>query len=406
MRKDNRILIISFYFPPSSRVGGKRFAFLSKILQEKYPNLHVLTVKKKYYDSTDNSLSPGGVIHPTAMHPAYPVNRNGIFKKIFHRLWVDYFCLVDPYSGWIFPAFKKGLKVIKENKIDLIIATGPPFSTMVIGWLLSIVTKKKLVLDYRDPWTNIWGLNRKIFRKRINTFLERFIIRQASAIVLCTQKMKDNFIKDFGTYTHSKCYIINNAYENNAMIQPEYLSPDKISMIYAGAFYGRRKITLLTEPIIKLLKEGIITEDNFCFHIFGKLKDEDKKAIKESQLQNIIIEHPLIPHKELISYLKGSDILVIIVSPEMNYSVSYKFYDYLSVRKPIFAIIPENSEMQKMIKEVDCGQVAFINRPETILKNLCTMLSENRKYTYSGAERFTWNESGRKYSEVIKELFI
>ena len=42
-----RILIISLFFEPDTRVGGKRFSFLSRIFQEKYHDLHILTLKEK-----------------------------------------------------------------------------------------------------------------------------------------------------------------------------------------------------------------------------------------------------------------------------------------------------------------------------------------------------------------------
>jgi glycosyltransferase involved in cell wall biosynthesis len=405
MINKSSVLIISFRFAPDSRVGGKRFTFLSKIFQKKYSEVHVLTLQEKYINSKDEFLSPGVAIHRTGIHPAYPLDTNNIFKKILNKLWRDYFCLVDPESGWIFPAVFRGLKVIKENKIGLIITTGPPFSTHVIGFMLSIMTKAKLILDYRDPWNNrLTYKQKKGVVKSINNMLERLCVRKASALVFCTQWMKDDFVKHLGQFNKSDLYVINNAYENNEMIQPDFLSKNKICMIYAGALYGERQIGLLTEAISKLIKEGIINKDNFCFKIFGKLEDQDREAIKQHHLQDIIFENPLVPHQQLIRYLKGADILVLIVSNDMSYSVSYKFYDYLSAKRPIFAIVPDNSQMQEMMQEIDCGQTANINKPETIFNTLRAMLLEEREYTYSGAERFTWDESARKYSEVIRSL--
>ena len=406
MRKEKKILILSFYFAPSAMVGGKRFTFLSKIIQENYPELHVLTLREKYFTSRDDSLSSVGVIHHTGMYPPYTIKNSNIFKRIFNRLWWDgYLCFVDPYSGWILPGLLKSLRIIKDKKIDLVIATGPPFSSMVIGLLLNLVTGVELILDYRDPWTNFDSkFYRNVWVKKINDFLERVAIRRASALVFCTRVMKDNFIKKLGKYTKAASYVVTNGFHSTDNIQPLSLGKNRKNMVDAGAFYGERKIRLLAEPIHQLLKEGVINKDNFCFHIFGELKNDDRAVIGKYDLQDVIIEHPIVPHKQLLRYLKAADVLVLMISNKMSYSISYKFYDYLSVRKPILAIVPENAAMEQVMKEVDCGRYAFINSKESILQNLRAMLSESKEYTFSGGEQYTWDELGRKYIEIINKV--
>ena len=102
--QNKKILIISYYFPPSTQVGGKRFAFLSQLLVKKYPELHVLTVKKKYISPRDDFMPFGGTVHRTGVYPHYPTFKDNLFIRAFLRLWKDYFCLLDFASGWIFPA--------------------------------------------------------------------------------------------------------------------------------------------------------------------------------------------------------------------------------------------------------------------------------------------------------------
>ena len=403
-----KILIISYYFAPGGTVGAKRFTFLSKILQEQFPELYVLTVKEKYLTSRDNSLSSGGEIHRVAMYPPFPIQMKNqiIIEKICNRLWTNgYFCLIDPYSGWILPGLIRGLKIVKAKKINTVIATGPPFSTMVIGLLLKSIANVSLILDYRDPWTNIdlKFYNNK-FVKKTNTLLEIVAIKNASAIVFNTHNMKDNFLKSFGTYTKAVTHVITNGFHTAENIQPLSLGNKKINMVYAGVFYGERKISLLLEPLSRLLEEGLISKDNFCFHIFGTLKNSDKEAIKEYNLQGIVKEHLQVPHNHLLQLLRSANILVLIISKKMSYSVSYKFYDYLSVKRPIFAIVPEKSQMQKIMNQIDCGRSANIDNPESIYQNLRAMLLNKREYSFSGSDQYAWDELGRKYSEIIRSL--
>jgi len=399
-----RVLIIASSFPPSAAVGAKRFAFLSRILQKRYPELHVLTRKEKYMLAKDDSLSAGGFVHRTGMYPAYPIKKNNIFKKIFNRLWEDYLCLVEPHSGWILPTVVKGLQIIKDNKIDLIIATCPLCSSMVIGVLLSLMTKAKLILDYRDPWTNHNRTYCKIFGRRINEVFEKTSIRQASALVFCSRIMKDNLMDRLGKYTKATSYIVTNGFHNKDTIRPLSLGTARKNMVYSGNFYGERRIKLVARPLFHLLNEGSIMKDSFCFHVFGKLNAEDKEEINKHGLQDIVKERPRVPYEQITRYLKGADILFLPSGSDVSYAIPFKFFDYLSVKRPILAIAPENSAVAEMMNQIDCGRLALINSEESILKNLRTMLHEEKEYTFSHAQQYTWEEIGRKYLEVIDEV--
>jgi len=380
--------------------------FLSQIFQERYPEVHILTLKEKYITARDNSLPTPGIIHRAGMYPLYPIRKNeSFFKRVWNRLWEDYLCLVDRYSGWILPAFIKGLRVIKENKIDLIIATGPPFSPMVISLLLNLTTKTKMLLDYRDPWNYPDWNYCKIFGKKINEVLEKLSIRHASALIFCSQTMQEYFLSRLERHAKAPCHILSNGFQYNGAISPLSLGKAKKNMVYAGNFYGERNIKLLAKPLCQLLNEGAITKDSFCLHLFGKpLHAEEREIIREWGLQDIIKEHRAAPYEKILRYLKGADILFLPSGSEFRYAIPFKFYDYLSVKRPILAVAPENSAVAEMMSQIDCGRLALINSEESILKNLRKMLSTEEEHAHSGSEQYTWDKIGDKYIAVLEGI--
>ena len=401
-----RILIVSLFFKPDRRVGAKRFSFLSKILQKEYPELHVLTMAEKNIPQKDSSLSCAGTVHRVGMYPPHPIETSNIFKRAFNRLWIDFLCLVDPYSGWLLPALFKGIKIIKANKLNLIIATGPPFSPMALAFFLSLLTRTKLILDYRDPWTNLNRKYPKRFLEKFNKFLEKRTIGRASAIVFCSRIMMENFRDSLGEYTKAKYHVITNGFHSRDTIEPLSLGNGrKATMVYAGNFYGERKLDLLAKPLSFLLNEGSISKDTFCCHIFGNLRKQDREVITKYGLQEIIIEQPSVPYDIILRYLKAADILFLPSATNASYAIPFKFFDYLSVKRPIFTIAPDDSAMAEMMNQIDCGRLASINSEESILVNLQTMLLENKEYTYFGANEFTWENIGSKYLEIIDTVF-
>jgi glycosyltransferase involved in cell wall biosynthesis len=404
IRLKKGILLVAFYFAPSSEVGGKRPSFLSHGLLENYPNIHVLTVKERYSIHKDESLRSGGIIHRTVMLIPPGKGKRAGFSKPFYYLWSRFFCLIEIQSGWLLPALIRGKKVIKKNEVGVIVATGPPFTSHLVGFLLSIITKTKLILDYRDPWTTYWRVTPRKILYRINKFLEPIVVRRSSAVVFCSETMRKSFSRVFRAKGKKGLFVVNNGYSNDGTGPAVYLSNGKVTMIYAGALYGERRVRLLAEPLLELANEKCIDNKRFAFHIFGNLSERDKMDIEQRGLNDIIAVHPVVSHYELVRYLRGADILVLIVSRNMSYSISYKFYDYLSVRKPVLAIVPENSEMERVMKDIDCGEVAFLDNPESILKKLRVMIAGKRKYAFRGVERYTWQESARKYSEIINRV--
>jgi hypothetical protein len=149
------------------------------------------------------------------------------------------------------------------------------------------------------------------------------------------------------------------------------------------------------------MDEDVLCKKECCLHIFGRLNPEDIKFIKDNALEDMIIEHSPIPFHEIIGYLKAADILVLISGKVMDYSISYKFYDYLSVRKPILAIVPENSEMENLFKEVDCGEVGFIENQTSIENSLKKLIFGGSYYTFMGAQNYTWQKAAQKYLKIL-----
>jgi glycosyltransferase involved in cell wall biosynthesis len=312
--------------------------------------------------------------------------------------------VLDPFVGWIVPGFIRGLKIIKDNEINLIIATGPPFSSMVLGLLLSCITKTKLVLDYRDPWTNQMSSYCKVFGKTINKICERLSVKQASALVFCSELMRSNFQESLEKYSNAPTYVIYNGFFNNKDIDSFSLSQTKKNMIYAGRLYGERRIQVVAGSLRQLLVERVINCESFCFHVFGKFKKQDWDVIAKYGLYDIVKEHAQVPHHEVLKYMKGADILFLPSGSDVSYAVPFKFFDYLSVKRPILAITTEKSALADLMREIDCGELAFINDQSSIHIKLRSMILEERDYTYSGAEKYTWENKGFQYCEIIRSL--
>ena len=334
------------------------------------------------------------------MFPPYPINKNNVLKRIFNRIWED-FSPIDPYIGQIIPAFIKGLLIIKKYNINTVLVSVPPFSSLIIGYLLSKVTGVKFVADYQDPWT-LHKREKYNFNKKLNSLCEKIIIKSSNIIVLNTMYAKNAYLEKFNKLNIvGKTFVIPNAYQENK-IQALPFSPGKKVILYAGNFYGKRKLLYLVNPIIRLIHEKKMTMNEIEIHVFGKIKEDDFKAFKVSGLQKIVIQHDYTSYSKILRYMKSADILYLPQGDEVKYAISYKFYDYLSVQRPIVSVTSLDSATAEIMREIDCGEIAELFNDDSVYEAIKKILIEKKEYSFSGKQNYTWEVISKKYLELLK----
>ena len=396
---EKRCLIIAYHFYPNGGVGAKRFNLLTNYLSKKIKVLDILTIKEKYSEEKDESLIYGGRIYRTGFFPRFPFNGNIIIKtvnKILLKL-----VPVDRYSAWIIPIILKGTKIITKEKINTIIVTGPPFSPFIAAYLLSVFFKTDLILDYQDPWVIDKDRFEPLYTKKYNWFIEKKILKKAKKIIFNTQETIDGYKELItGFDIVKKSYVIPNPYLQKENIEPLYLENDKKVILYAGNFYGKRRLKYIFEPLKQLFYNGELKE-KISIHVFGNLHDEDSELIKKLNLNEIIFLHKRVEYSLLKPYLKGADILFLSQGDDHCYSVPYKLIDYLTIEKPILAVTDYGSSTYNFMLGLDSGIVANIDKPDSIRDALKKLLIDEMKFSYKGIEKFSLENVAEDYYKVL-----
>ena len=402
--KNKKILVISHVYYPDSRVGAKRFGNLVPFFVDHFAEVHVLTIPGNQIPSLDPSLSPAGIVHHAPMLPRFPMNRDNIFNRIRTRLWVQHLCLLDGYSGWILPAAIKAIDIINTYKIDIIIATGPPFSTAMVGVFASKTTKKKLILDYRDPWTTITRNFPSSYGKMINFFSEKLALRTASAFVFCSTIMKNDFEIKFH-HKKNNAYVLTNGYTAlNPEIQPLTTNNGKFTMFYAGNFYGGRNLEIIAIALSNLIRRGVISANNFEFVICGKLRPQEQKTIQKFNLEKIFNHIGLIPYHEVLRRMKGADILFLPSAKEHMYAIPFKTFDYLMVQRPILAVAPKCSAVEEIMRNVPFGVFCSIDDSNGLEITLTEMIKNRKNYASSLPKEYAWSTIAKRYINILESF--
>ena len=155
------VLIIAYYFPPLGMGGVQRMTKLARYLPEHGYNVMVLTVKPIRYPAYDESLLDelpaavrifrSGSSDPSRIGrflwmPVRPGSHLAAIAKNSGRLWPD------SRAGWQKPARRLAAKIIRNNKVDIILSSSPPISGHVVAMDAARGFSLPWVADFRDVW--------------------------------------------------------------------------------------------------------------------------------------------------------------------------------------------------------------------------------------------------------------
>ncbi|HOA10445.1 MAG TPA: glycosyl transferase family 1, partial [Tenuifilaceae bacterium] len=174
-----RILVITYYWPPSGGVGVQRWLKFVKYLRLYgwEPVVYTPENPESFYDDESllNDIPEGVEVIKTRIWEPYKIYKritgtknekiavgftssSNKKKGLLHRVavWLRGNLLIpDPRVFWVNPSVKFLKKYLRENPVDVVVTTGPPHSIHLIGLKLKQKMKVKWLADFRDPWTNI-----------------------------------------------------------------------------------------------------------------------------------------------------------------------------------------------------------------------------------------------------------
>lgn len=405
MEKKN-LLVISAYTPPNPAVGGKRFAFLNQEFVRHNHEVTVLTLPSKPTADSDPSLPlAGNTIQIPSLLPLIPHPEN-IWAKIYNRLLVS-LASPDQWIGWLLPVICSGVRQIRAKQVDMLIATGPPFTSLLAGAILARITGVPLILDYRDPWTGYMWPKKKFTNPTWHRRLETWVVHQAAGLVFVTQTMSEAFNSQFSGWLDKPIRVITNGFLPSPTSDAQKNSGTggrKKKIIYAGNFYGERSIGLLLEPLLLLIQQGKVQKYEVEVVVFGNLPPSDLTKIHAHDAGALVQRHDPVPHEKIMEELRQGDVLYLVSGRDVSYALPYKIFDYLAAKRPILAVAPRHSEVERFMAEHRCGLFAPMDDPQRIAHALDELLTSSETDWDYPHEQYHWPHLAINYMKFIETL--
>lgn len=382
-----KVLIITYYWPPSGGAGVQRWLKFAKYLPEFGWQPIILTVDPEYasYPQRDESLAseihPDCLVFTTKSFELYNLyklisgkkevpyggfankSKEGWFQKVSKFLRGN-FLLPDPRIGWNKYAYKKASELIKEFNIDTVVTTSPPHSTQLIGLKLKLNFKIKWIADLRDPWTDIYYYNQFMhtsLARKIDSKYERKMVENADQLITVSEDLKRIFAGKSALPVAHKISVIPNGFDQDDFRKSNFPAEPKKIITYSGIFYEFYDVDDLLVAF-SLLNNDL--KSNLMIRFVGNVPLSVVQKFRSNGLEVESIGY--VDHTKSIEYLLRSDLLLLLIAKGKDNRgiLTGKFFEYLASQKPILAIGPTDGDLAKIIQETKCGNMFDYNDSE------------------------------------------
>ncbi|MBW8324398.1 MAG: glycosyltransferase family 4 protein [Prolixibacteraceae bacterium] len=375
-----KVLIITYYWPPSGGAGVQRWLKFAKYLPEFGWQPVILTVDPEYasYPQRDESLlsevSPECLVFTTKSRELYNFyklisgkkevpyggfaneSKEGLFQKASKFLRGN-FLLPDPRKGWNKYALKKAAELILEFNIDTVVTTSPPHSTQLIGMMLKLRFKIRWIADLRDPWTDIYYYNQfhhTALARKIDKAYELVVVENADLLITVSEDVKRIFAEKSKLPVAAKTVVIPNGFDEDDFRIKVVPKETKKVITYTGTISEAYEVDSFLDALQSLESE---LKQQLLIRFVGKVPPSVAQKFTATGLEIELVGY--VDHPKSIEYLFRSDILLLVIPKVKNNKgiLTGKFFEYLASRKPILAIGPTDGDLAKIIQETKCGQM-------------------------------------------------
>lgn len=371
-----KVLVITYYWPPSGGAGVQRWLKFVKYLPQFGIEPIVLTVDPHFaaYPVLDDSLcSEVAPNAPVYVSPATDYfkwyrkisgknelptggigpNQNRSFKHKAMAFVRGNFMLPDPRRGWNSFAYKKAAQLIQEFNIDTVITTSPPHSTQLIGLQLKRQLNIRWIADLRDPWTDIYYYKQFYhtpWAKWMDKNYERSVVENADTIITVSADLSRIYASKARQNIAEKLHIIPNGFDEADFETISVQTDFEPNITYTG--------TLSDEyPLHGFIAALEALQSEIKLRFVGKISQNQQEHLAKTACKTEYIAH--VPHSKSIGFLMQAGILLLVIPQVENNKgiITGKFFEYLASGKPILAIGPTDGDLAKLIKETQCGGI-------------------------------------------------
>lgn len=387
-----KILIVSLFYEPLNNIAATRLETFTKYLSEFG---HEVDVISRHYCQDDLNASNLSVAMNAGddisdlyykknniIYTRYSVNNRK--KNVSDKIPLGLRGLYNLYQMDIYHYnyVENGLlayeKEFGNNKHDIILASNPPPSALLLARQLNAKYGIPWVADFRDSY--IASEDRSIIKKLKSLTLNR-ILKSASGILYVSEGMKSQNYKVFSKKNRAtdSTIIYNGFEEKQAVIENEAIErflkikkEHSKTLVYTGSIYPERNLDFFLEGLRHINDESIVLV------VIGVQNEFKEKIQLEFKNVNVIF-FDKVSYSTAINIQKLADFLLLTIWKDNYTGFSGKVFEYLHTENNIILDYVAPTDLNEYLS--DFKNIHFAN--ESIEKFKEIVFSDYKKVSNS-----------------------
>lgn len=347
-----KVLIVSYYFAPSSTIGAKRYGIMCKYFKENGYDPYILTAPQ-------NTTYLGAKFDLPLPVPENKIIRvqevqggkspTSLLVNWLGRLKFDS-RTVNTSIFW-YKSIKKSVDLKQLKDIDIVIGTYGPIGNLYAAKYLARKLKCKYIADMRDfisdSEATLAGCKRTF---KLDYWIEKRLLSAADAIVTVTPELTKVMRK---RYRRKKVETIYNGWDGE---KEKCLNKSKEKYLYyAGSFYEERLESL--KVLFRALKTANKKEEiRLVIRSIGPqfLDEKVRDMIRRMRMKDIVSIFPGTNESVVKEEYQKAYISVVLNAVhedgiETMAALPGKTYELIQGETPVLAVSPEKSVLAKFL---------------------------------------------------------
>ena len=391
-----RLLVITFHYPPDGAVGGMRWAGLSKYLARIGWDVHVVTASPNAADVEVPGVTvhvrtrrrtlndfyigmssrfkaaapPAGDAGATPARRPTPqgtpaagvaaVPRDSFVRRILGQvrggIGMAMF-LPDHARGWVLRAARTARRLLRAQRFDLVITSGPPHAAHIAGVLATLGRREPLWIDMRDPWSQAlrdaqWDANRSRMLRVLVPRLERFVFRHARRVIVNTTELASTLQSDRAA---PPVLYVPNGIDGELLPARTAERLSGCSIAYVGTVYGARNVSGVLAAMRDLQRDRPELARALKLRIAGHIGSAHRERLQADIDGHGVaecVEHVgVLPRADALQLLNRSH-LALVLAQGQHMMVPAKLYECVGLGVPTLVLSETTSATAREARRI------------------------------------------------------
>ncbi len=387
-----QVLIIAYYTPPLGMSGVMRITKFAKYLKLLDWKVRILSVKPIAYYHYDydllEDLKEIFVFRSESLDPARVLYLLQSKLKTINiepnktSQVLNFLFFPDSKALWIPFAYHLGCKIIEVSKPDILFASAPPFSALLVGLKLKQRYHIPLITDFRDPWPTGFVLPPRFVRNKIRR-LRANIIKNSDLITCVNYQIREQI-------ECQSAEVIENGYDPDDF-KITTLPLEGFNIVYTGNIWENF-------DLLKSVIEAVEDLPDVKIRLVGSC---DADTLQELKKYKNVDYMGIRSHAETIAIMKSASLLLYLTKP--NQAVGIKLYEYFGANKPILGIAERCNEGMRLIENHSVGLAIPCDSKE--IRQAVLWAKDNKlPFQPKGVEHYNRLNQTKKLSAIMESI--